>query len=159
MDRINPITRAVIIKDNHVLLAQDITLKNKFYFLPGGHVEYLEPAEKTLSRELEEEIDIAHAKVKELLGVLECSWDNKGTPYHEMNLIFRADISNVSVDKAPNAKVKHLAFSWHNLNELENIEILPEKVKKIIVDSFENKRRTQIFSSLMKFTKSYENTI
>ena len=62
------IVRAVILKRGEILLCR--SKGGRHYFLPGGLVEFNEPAKKALARELKEELNIS---IKEMffIGAIE----------------------------------------------------------------------------------------
>ena len=73
-------------------------------------------------------------------GALECTWNRKGSIYHELNLVYMAEINGLSLTKPPVA-VDHAfhKFVWMPLNELENLSILPETLKPLIADALSGK--------------------
>jgi len=136
---INIIVRAIIVHENHVLFTT-VTNENKefskdIYFLPGGHVDYKESAIDALYREIYEEmsIDVKQCTFK---GALECTWDRKGKPYHEINLVYHVEIDGLSLQHPPTPMDhKYHQFVWVKMEDLEKITILPKSLKKIIFDS------------------------
>jgi ribose 5-phosphate isomerase B len=133
---INLIARAIIIQDGHVLLTT-ATKENKnfssdLFFMPGGHVEYNEPAIDALKREIWEEMHLV-VKKTEFAGLLECNWNKKGKMYHELNLVFNVEIDGLDIKKAPEAQDHNFhQFVWKHLSQIHNISLLPNGLKKII---------------------------
>ncbi len=79
------IARGVLIRHAHVLLCRAREAENTF--LPGGHVEFGEPAATALEREIREELGI-NLKAGRFLGACEASFTQKQKPHHEINLVF-----------------------------------------------------------------------
>lgn len=70
-------------------------VKGDYYYLPGGHVEFGEPADIALAREFMEEAGV-HTQVGELMLVTEHSFvreraNKKDKAYHELNLVFHVE--------------------------------------------------------------------
>lgn len=133
---INIIARAIIIHENHVLFTT-VTDENKefaknLYFLPGGHVDYEESTIDAIYREIYEEMNLNVNKCT-FAGALECTWDRKGKPYHEINIVYLVDIDGLSL-KNPPKPMDHgfHKFVWMPLEKVRNITILPSSLKKII---------------------------
>lgn len=134
--RINPIARAVIIKDGYILLSSATKSNERFagdlHFLPGGHVEHGESARNAIIREMDEEIENGVMTITNFLGLLECVWDNKGKLYHEVNFVFEGNLLNSSIDNPPVAKEPHIQFDWYKLEDLEKLNLLPKSFVKLI---------------------------
>jgi len=151
---VNLIVRAIIIHENHVLLSTPTESNRSFakdlYFLPGGHVDYNEPAKTAIKRELIEEMNL-HCENTALKGILECSWDRKGRIYHEINLVFQVDVKGLSLEQPPIA-LDHgfQKFVWFPLEKLEEITVLPEQLKPMISQAAQNKGSLPFFSKMMK---------
>jgi 8-oxo-dGTP pyrophosphatase MutT (NUDIX family) len=149
---INVIVRAVIMHQNHVLLSVPTNSNTQFssnlYFLPGGHIDYLEPAIEALKRELLEEMSIEIKNV-DFLNALECSWNRKGNPYHELNLVYRVDIENLSLKNPPKSSEPTLEFIWAPLEKIKNYKILPEKLKPIIQNVGKSEKEHPLYLSQM----------
>lgn len=113
------IARAVILQDKHILLVKEIG--SDLTFLPGGHIEFAEPAKKGLRRELLEETGIT-AEIGEFLGAVENSWMEREELQAEINLLFKASIPpTISVT----AQEPHLEFLWVELGEVEKYNLMP----------------------------------
>ncbi|MEK7649835.1 MAG: NUDIX domain-containing protein [Patescibacteria group bacterium] len=121
--------RAVIIKEGRVLLVRQKGVGHAF--LPGGHVELGEQAEKALIRELEEETDIA-GTVKSFLGVIENSWVQDDARQQEINLFFEVDVPNLDSSKDPVSKEDHLEFFWSMPGDFEKYVLLPAPLRQLI---------------------------
>ena len=142
-DGVNLIVRAIIIHDNHILLTTPTEDNKNFsqglFFLPGGHVDYNEPALVALKREILEEMNL-ECKNERFVGALECSWDRKEIIYHEIDLIYKVQIDNLSLHNPPLAMDhKFHRFVWKKIDELENLTILPHALKKIIANAENNR--------------------
>lgn len=126
MPQIELIARAVITRDNSILLAKQKTEKNTF--LPGGHIEPGEYAEEALKRELLEEMGV-RSHVGRFVGVLEHKFtDRQGREYEEINLIFE-----VSLDSSDVASIEtHLEFKWVNLSDIGEENLLPSSLQTIL---------------------------
>lgn len=118
--------RGVIRNKGRILLCRQ---KGKeYYFFPGGHVEYGEPAEKALRRELKEELDIK-IKTMSFIGSIENIYEESGISHHEVNGIF-----DVSVDKVKDKSMEdHLDFFFLDKEEFRKKRILPLVLRKSII--------------------------
>lgn len=133
-EKIHLLVRALILKDNQILLAKGVG--SKFTFLPGGHIEVGESAKKSLKRELQEEMG-AEVKVGKYLGVLEHSFSLANRFQHEINHIFLVEL--VNNEQKIKSKENHLHFFWVNIDELEKNNLEPSPLKKIIPEVLKNK--------------------
>lgn len=135
--RINPIARIVIAKDDYILLTSATNSNKRFspelHFLPGGHVEYTESAKDTIRREMSEEFENSeNVKIVDFLGILECVWDNEGTQYHEINIVFKGEIDKIDINNPPKSKEDHIEFNWYKLSDLHELNVLPSTFAEII---------------------------
>lgn len=125
MKIIELIVRLIIKDKNKVLLC-----KNKkwgFYFLPGGHVEFGDTFEKTIYKEMNEELGLKKEQITGIsyISYLEQMYSEDGKDHHEINMIF-----NVSIPKdiSVRSKESHIDFEWINIKDIKNIKLLPEKI-------------------------------
>lgn len=136
-DNIHVQSRAVILKEGHILLCKTTGLDPDFYFLPGGHIEHGESAKHTMLRELKEEIGFEFEIIR-FLGCFEYSFDPNIIKHakchtHEYNFIFEAT-SNLL--PAPHIALeqfeKHIKILWIPNDELETIDLRPDPLKNFI---------------------------
>lgn len=135
MNPINLIVRALVLNSGHILLVKPSSSNGDFSqelcFLPGGHVEHGESATNALRRELNEELGL-DCDIEECVGSLECTWDRKGSLYHELNLIFFSNHPSLDVNKIPHSQERHIQFFWHPVNALDEVAILPKSLSSAI---------------------------
>lgn len=122
---IEVIARAIITRDDGSLLVARQRGRD-FVFLPGGHVELGEPAERALAREIHEELG-ADAKVGGFTGAVEHIYTDSGQQHHELNLIFTAEVSEQAVSQEP-----HLEFLWVPANEIAECDLRPSPVRDLV---------------------------
>lgn len=109
------IARAVITSEGHLLLARK--KGGAHTFLPGGHVEFGEPAETALARELQEELGIA-VEIGRFLGAVEHAWDDAQGPNHELNLVFEVTWPGLGNPTQVRSAEPHLEFVWQPTDQL-----------------------------------------
>lgn len=132
--QIEIITRGVMIHNNFILLCRNV--KNGYHFLPGGHVEFGEPASAALAREFIEECGLPLA-VGDLLLTHEHIYARKSGPRHEVNLVFHVENLEVSTSGARvrvESKEPKIEFDWIALSELDKIELRPTTMRQWLVE-------------------------
>ncbi len=121
------IVRLVTKRENKVLLC--FNKKNNYYFLPGGHVEFLDTFEKTIYKETAEELGWTEKDIKsfKFKGYLEHFYtDDDGLePHAEVNMIFDAEINK---DTKTESQESHIDFKWIETSNILNVKILPKTI-------------------------------
>lgn len=130
---IHNITRAVIVKEDKILLTECTSRDGKktWSFLPGGHVNYNEGLQDALIRELGEETNCKNPKISGMLGIYEQSFIDDGKPLHEINYLFKVDVDN-KIEEGIDSRASHLSFSWADINDLTKVNLLPKQFKILI---------------------------
>ena len=117
----------IVLDGDRVLLQRGD--REEFWFLPGGRGELLEPARKTLKREMREELGV-EVRVERLLWVMENFYEHNEKSHHELDLYFLMSLPDGSPVcredefERDDEGVK-LIFKWHPIAELESVGILP----------------------------------
>lgn len=123
------IVRILFKKDNKVLLCKN--KEHGHYFLPGGHVEFGDTLEETIYKELNEELGLLKNEIEYISfnNYLEHSYLNKEEKHCELNMIFDVKIKDGAEIKS---QEDHIDFEWIGIESIEEINLLPEEIKKII---------------------------
>ena len=129
------IARGIIINNNKILVCKNIKKKDNYYYFPGGHIEFGEPAQIALARELREELDLSIKKM-EFIGITENIFKQNKKNHHEINLIF-----NVLADKVKDKSCEdHLGFFFLDKKSFIKENILPKNLKKAVLGWQKNKK-------------------
>lgn len=127
-------TASVLIKDNKILVQRD--KDGNEYALPGGHVKIGETLENGLIRETMEEMGVKIA-CKRLLWSEECFWEWNGKQVHNIAFYYLVDLCDgydipyigEFISQKDNCNV---VIGWMPIEEIQNITIYPEFLKKEI---------------------------
>lgn len=121
------IARGVAISDGRVLMCRN--RKRGYYYLPGGHVDFGEPAAAALAREIQEEMGLP-SRIGAPLWIHEASFHDGKVQRHEINLVFHVEhvghAGSPMPDPPPSAE-PHIDFAWIPLNELDRHDIRPAR--------------------------------
>ncbi|WMT39693.1 NUDIX hydrolase [Paenibacillus sp. D2_2] len=122
----------IAIHNNRILL--HTTLTDDFWNLPGGRVEFNESTDRTIIREIKEELDI-DARTKELLFVREDFFEYDDKQYHEIGFYYLIDFPEghevITKDDefVGTEEGSKLIFKWFPLDQLKDINVYPEILK------------------------------
>ncbi len=127
------LVRAIIENKGKILVCQKIG--RKYYFFPGGHIEFGESAESALMREIKEELGF---NINEcfFIGGSEHIFVEDGKKHQEINLAFEVSARRINTK----SKENHLHFFFFDKKELVNKKILPKMLAKAILKWLKNKR-------------------
>lgn len=118
---------------------------NRFYCLPGGHVELDEDTDHAVLREMREELDY-EIKIKKLIAVNQNFFKREdGKPFHELGFYYLVEAKNAADiithdyerEELDKGKIQHLEFKWVTKEELKNnIEFRPEFIEDNLDNDF-----------------------
>ena len=124
---IEVIARAVIFKGGRVLLVRKKGAGNTF--LPGGHIDWCEPARRALRRELVEELGRI-LRVGRFLGNVEHRFGRGGGRTHELNFLFL--VQGQGLPERVLSRESKLEFFWHPARDLKSINLQPAPLQKLV---------------------------
>ena len=131
---------AAVIRDNDRILLHK-SKEDVFYAIPGGRIEIGEDSKTALKREFLEEIN-AKINIKEMIGVVENFFEYNNKKYHEIMFLYEARFVNFELCKLDTINgIENdgkLKFVWKNLTDINELDIRPISVKKILLDSESN---------------------
>lgn len=117
------IARGALISGSRVLLCRNT--KNGYYFLPGGHVEFGEPAASALARELLEECGLT-VTVGRCALVTEGVFSAGRKVHHELNVVFHVEHGDAGDVTSREAGI---SFEWAELASVPDMDIRPLAVR------------------------------
>jgi ADP-ribose pyrophosphatase YjhB (NUDIX family) len=120
------IARGVLIRRARILLCKSI--KHQYLYLPGGHIEFGEPAKRSLEREFLEECGLA-VRATELLVVSEESFDSSRRTHHEVNVVFHVEWPNETRLGAVQSREPGISFEWVPLSDVADRDVRPPSIK------------------------------
>lgn len=123
----------ILIKDNKLLVVR--INNNKFYCLPGGHVELMENTKDAIIREYKEETGI-NTFIEQLVFVTE-NFFSSSKQCHEVGFYYLLNTNdnikteNFNLIENDNGINVNLEFKWLDMDNLENVkpEFLKSKLK------------------------------
>jgi len=124
--------RALIYRDNHLLLTKYQDDRGFWYVTPGGGINKGESVSKGLQRELFEELG-AKAIVGDLVAVREVTSLPVDEPYlppnfHQVEMFFFCELESITGD-ASESDPGQIGFEWVACAELETKLLFPEYFK------------------------------
>ena len=123
---IEVIARGLLLKGGDVLLCREV--ERGYMFLPGGHVEFGEPAADALAREFAEESDL-EVRVGPLLLATEGSFEQKGKRHHEINLVFHVEPVRGAAPERVASREPQIAFDWTPLAAVQERDVRPGTIQ------------------------------
>lgn len=124
---------AILEYNNQILIEQGDNIP--FVVIPGGRVKLMEDTNMALNREIKEElgIDISNIEGK-LMSVIENFFVFDNTQYHELYFVYKYSLNDdFNIENGQkNLDSLKSKYYWKTLDELNDIEILPKELKKVV---------------------------
>jgi ADP-ribose pyrophosphatase YjhB (NUDIX family) len=127
------LVRAIIQTKGEILVCRKIG--KKYYFFPGGHVEFGESAKKAFVRELKEELGL-DIKRSFFIGGSEHQFIEDGKKHHEINLAFEVKLNKPKLQ----SQEGHLEFFLKSEKQLSEEKVLPAVLTKAVLEWLKNKK-------------------
>ncbi|MBA4028985.1 MAG: hypothetical protein C0475_07605 [Planctomyces sp.] len=125
------IARGLLVRDARVLLC--LSVGGGYGYLPGGHVEFGEPASAALQRELLEELGL-RVRVGPPLLVHEYAFvDLRGATHHELNTVFHVEARRAKDLDALASREADIRFEMVPIERLPATRILPTPMKRWLI--------------------------
>lgn len=119
---IEVIARGLVFHGERLLLCRSV--KSKYCYLPGGHIEFGEGAHAALAREFKEETGLEVA-VHECVLTQEHVFHQKSSLKHELNLVFRVELPGSERTKDVPSLESMIEFIWVDVSELDEHDVRP----------------------------------
>lgn len=135
--KLNVRAAVIIIHNNKILTHRN--MESNHYALLGERVEIGENSEKTVKREVIEEI----GKEIELTGyisTIENFFEMKSSKYHEIMFVYKAEFKREE-DKKITETIKniegkdYLQYEWLDLDKIEEYPLKPQIIKKVLKEN------------------------
>jgi ADP-ribose pyrophosphatase YjhB (NUDIX family) len=128
--------KAIIIKNNKILLTYNKYRGEAFYLLPGGGQKHGEPMDEALKRECLEEIGY-HVELGQIVFIRDYIGKNhqfavEDKEIHQVELMFSCKLLDGSFKNAQMNDTYQIGVQWIPLKELKNINIYPCILKEVI---------------------------
>ena len=133
-DRVRPSVKALIIRDDRLLVTVNSDRSGPFQLLPGGGQEFGESLVEALRRECREEISL-EVEVGDLVAVRDyigahhefAAWDSH---YHQIELIFEASIAADAEPRVgPGSDTFQTGVRWLPLADVDAAPLYPAALK------------------------------
>jgi 8-oxo-dGTP diphosphatase len=132
-ERPMPAVKALIKRNNRILVLKTETENDVYWVLPGGRVEYGENPLEALEREIQEEVSV-DAEVNEPVGMYYFYIGEKGEGDQIVLTAFEADIGDQEIDISSNPADENITeYRWmtpDKLVEKTSNESLEDLIKK-----------------------------
>ena len=132
--KLNVRAAGIIIHNNKLLTHRNIN--DDHYALIGGRVQIGEDSEKTLKREILEEMG-KEIEITGYIATIENFFELKGKKYHEIMFVHKTEFTNEE-DKKIEYTIKniegkeYLKYEWLDLDKIEKYPLKPEIIKNIL---------------------------
>jgi 8-oxo-dGTP pyrophosphatase MutT (NUDIX family) len=132
--------RAVIVKDNALLVMHRNKFGHEYYALPGGGIDAGETPEQALTREIHEEATITFSNPRLVIS------EDAGTIFGLQHIYVCQYVSGEPALSPDSEEAKITALGqnlykplWLPLSELPQVELLPKELKQVLLENLPDK--------------------
>ena len=132
--KLNVRAAGVVIHNNKILVHRNVN--SDHYALLGGRVEIGEDSEKTLKREIKEELG-KEIQIEEYISTIENFFEMKASNYHEIEFIYKIEFANEE-DRKIECTLKniegkdYLQYEWLDLDRIDEYPLMPKAIKNVL---------------------------
>lgn len=135
--RLNVRAGVVIMHNNKILLHRNDN--SNHYAMIGGRIEIGEDSAHTIKREVQEELG-KEIEITGYVATVENFFEMKGTKYHEIMFIYKAEFINDEdkklEDTLKNIEGKdYLQYEWIDLDKIDEYPLKPKVLKEVLKES------------------------
>lgn len=129
-------TCGIIKQDDYFLIMR--VNRTPYYHIPGGHIEIGEDSNQAVIREIKEEIGCNVNKTN-LFAIQENFWQRNKKQCHGIEFYYivepksRLQINDYERIENDKGEEKLLEFKWVTIEELINIDLRPNSIKKLLI--------------------------
>ncbi|KAB2334584.1 NUDIX domain-containing protein [Cytobacillus depressus] len=142
--------KAIIIKEDKILLTKNQDDEGYFYLYPGGGQEHGETLQNAIIRESMEEIG-EQVEIRELLYIREYIGKNhehasSDFEFHQVEFYFVCSLKNDEVRGIfpTNPDSHQVGIEWLKINELPQYRIYPRELSKVIFN-YSNGQKSPVY--------------
>lgn len=85
----------------------------------------------------------------DFVGALECSWDRKGSIYHELDLVYKIESPSLSLKHPPESTEPYIKFVWCPFSKLSSYKILPQQLIPMIQEAVRCQSNALFYSQML----------
>ncbi len=110
-----------------------LSLKRKYWELPGGRIDYGESAEHAFKREMKEELGFKNVKLGRFINVWSFTSNRRGIDYHFIVLDFTISTNEIGIKLSP----EHTEYKWIGIKDISKLKMRSghkESIRKFFKD-------------------------
>ncbi len=127
--------KALIIKNDKMLVVKINDGKEEWYIMPGGGQDAEELLPDAVCREVAEEIGV-RVEVKDLVFVIEGLY---GENFHRVDLVFLCEYKGIIENAIIQSDTNQIGYDWIDIKTLNTSPLYPSKLRRQIMNLYEGK--------------------
>ncbi len=125
------IARGTLVRGSRLLVCRSV--EHGYIYLPGGHVQFGESAQRALEREFLEETGLS-VRAGPCSLAAEEMFEQRGVPRHEYSLVFHVEHTGPT-DRLDAVKSREptIAFDWIDVAAVGDVDLRPASIRAWLV--------------------------